>query len=140
LADLGLPLLSGLCFGLYFVLMHLGAEQTTLWPLILARCVGTTVLSLLVLKQRHSLASLRALRAQRGLWKLIVPNAALDVGGSLFFVLASQLGRMDVAAVLSALYPGGTVLLARVFLKEKTNRVQTLGILAALVAIVLMTV
>lgn len=140
LADMRLPLLSGLCFGLYFVFMHLGAQQTTLWPLILARCVGTSVLSLLVWKQRHSLPALHALRAQPGLWKLVLPNAALDVGGSLFFVLAGQLGRMDVAAVLSALYPGGTVLLAGLFLKEKTNRAQTVGILAALVAIVLMTV
>jgi drug/metabolite transporter (DMT)-like permease len=47
---------------------------------------------------------------------------------------------MDVAAVLSALYPGGTVFLAWIFLKEKTNRLQLVGILAALVAIVLMTI
>ena len=44
-----------------------------------------------------------------------------------------------MAAVLSSLYPGTTVLLAWLFLKEKLNRVQWLGIIAALAAIALLT-
>jgi len=47
---------------------------------------------------------------------------------------------MDVAAVLGALYPGVTVILAAIILREKLTRVQIVGILVALVAIVLMTI
>jgi len=46
---------------------------------------------------------------------------------------------MDVAAVLGSLYPGMTVILAWLLLKEKITRLQLAGILAALAAIVLLT-
>jgi drug/metabolite transporter (DMT)-like permease len=135
IADLGLPLLAGVGFGLYFVLMHNGAKGSTLWPLILARVAGTMVLVVFILARR----SPGELSPRRAYWGLILANAVLDIGGSLFYVLAGQAGRMDVAAVLSALYPGATVFLAWAFLKERIHRAQTLGILAALSAIVLLT-
>jgi drug/metabolite transporter (DMT)-like permease len=47
---------------------------------------------------------------------------------------------MDVAAVLGSLYPGSTVLLAWFILKERISRVQVVGILIALAAIVMITV
>ena len=134
ISDLALPLLAGVAFGFYFVLMHNGSQGATLWPLILARTAGTLVLVVVLLSRRIPI------RAMRAAWGLILANAILDVGGSLFYVLAGQMGRMDVAAVLSALYPSGTVFLAWAFLKERINRAQTLGILAALSAIVLLTV
>ena len=42
----------------------------------------------------------------------------------------AQTGRLDVAAVLSALYPASTVLLAWIFLKEKIVYLRWLGIAA----------
>jgi drug/metabolite transporter (DMT)-like permease len=47
---------------------------------------------------------------------------------------------MDVAAVLVSLYPGSTVILAWLLLRERLNRLQVTGILAALAAIVFLTI
>jgi drug/metabolite transporter (DMT)-like permease len=46
---------------------------------------------------------------------------------------------LEVAAVLGALYPALTVLLAWLLLKERISRSQTFGILLALAAIALLT-
>ena len=59
----------------------------------------------------------------------------LDIGGSIAFVRAAQIGRLDIAVVLSSLYPAVTVVLARVFLQEHFSRARTLGMVAALAAV-----
>jgi drug/metabolite transporter (DMT)-like permease len=59
----------------------------------------------------------------------------LDITGSTVFILASQIGRLDDAVVLSSLYPAVTVVLARIFLHEHFSRARTLGMVAALVAV-----
>jgi drug/metabolite transporter (DMT)-like permease len=133
LSDLRLPLFSGLCFGLYFILIHQATQQTVLWPMIVSRSVGTLTVVIFVLARRDSW------RVSWPVWPFIALNGILDVGGNAFYILAGQIGRMDVAAVLSSLYPGATVLLAWLVLKERISRVQKLGIFAALIAIVLMT-
>lgn len=134
LADLRLPLFAGLCFGTYFILMHQASNETMIWPMIASRSGGTLALLVFVLARRESW------RVISSAWPLIALNAVLDVGGNVFYILAGQIGRMDVAAVLGSLYPGATVILAWLILKEKINALQKVGILAALVAIALMTV
>jgi len=136
LADLRLPLLAGLGFGSYFVLMGAAtrAIPSTFWPMIASRAAGTVLLLIFVLIRRESLA------VPRDAWKVVSANAILDVSGNIFFILALKTGRLDVSAVLSSLYPGATVLLAWLILKERISRKQWLGILTALIAIALMTV
>lgn len=134
LADLRLPLISGLCFGLYFILTHQATRETLLWPLMISRILGSVTVAVFLLVRRESWQV-----QGRPSWAFIMLNGSLDVLGNAFYILAGQYGRLDVAAILSSLYPGGTVLLAWLFLKEKISLSQKLGILAALTAIVFMT-
>ena len=133
LADLRLPLISGIFFGVYFILIHQGSREATLWPLIAARITGSLVLFLVALSQRQ------AGPPQLHHWPVVMLNAVGDIGGNTFYILAAQTGRLDVAAVLGSLYPGTTVLLAALFLHERLSRLQWIGVAAALGAILLMT-
>ncbi len=133
LRDLGLPLTAGLFFGLYFILIHEASREAILWPLVNARLTAALLMIAFGLLTRQPVFPARPL------WPLVSLGGMMDVAGNIFYVLAGQAGRLDVAVVLSSLYPGTTVLLAWVFLKERINRIQALGIILALAAIVLLT-
>ncbi|HSM69994.1 MAG TPA: EamA family transporter [Anaerolineales bacterium] len=135
LADLRLPLLAGLGFAGYFIFLHRASYGSDLifTPMIISRTAGTVLILMVVLARRDSFV------VPREAWPIVLTNATLDVGGNMFFILASQAGRLDVSAVLSSLYPGSTVILAWLFLKEKIFPKQITGIISALIAIVMFT-
>ena len=120
-------------FGCYFVVMHSAAQESTLWPMVISRAGGIAIIGLVILMRREPL------RVVRNAWPVIALNGVLDVGGNTFYILAGQLGRMDVSAVLSSLYPGVTVILAGLLLKERLSRTQWVGIVLAFIAIALFT-
>jgi drug/metabolite transporter (DMT)-like permease len=128
---LGLAVLAGCGFGLFFILVHRAGASAVFWPLVAARAGSFALVLPLALGKRPFLG---------GDTRLLVPillSGALDVAGNAFFVLAGQAGRLDVAAILAALYPASTVMLAALLLRERVLRVQVVGIAAALGAIAL---
>jgi drug/metabolite transporter (DMT)-like permease len=131
---LGLAVLAGCGFGVFFVLIDRASVSSTFWPLVAARVV-TVVLTLgAQLVQPAKRAPLRPLLG------LALLSGALDVSGNLLFVLASQAGRLDVAAILASFYPASTVLLSRLVTGERISQVQWVGLVAVLIAIVLIVV
>jgi drug/metabolite transporter (DMT)-like permease len=64
---------------------------------------------------------------------------SLDTVGNLFYLKATQVGRLDVAAVVCSLYPGGTILLAALVLREWPTRRQIAGMALALAAVALLS-
>jgi drug/metabolite transporter (DMT)-like permease len=135
-AELKLPLISGACLGTFLILMHAGSEHALLWPMVAVRTGGVTALLLVLLTPLK--AQVRSIGPLP--WLIIVINALLDVGGNGCFILAGQAGRIDVAAVLSSLYPAATVFMAWLLLKEAITRIQFAGILTALGAIALLAI
>ena len=129
--ELWLAGIAGLGFGFYFVLIDRTVHEGVFWNLAFARSVAGVVLLGILLATR------RPLLPPRPVLPLNLTNGALDAGGNLFFALAAQSGRLDIAAVVASLYPGTTVLLARLILHERLNRLQTVGAVAALAAVVL---
>ena len=136
LSDLKLPLLAGIGFGLYFVFMHEATSTgATIWPMVASRSGGMILITAYMLITRSPWKV-----EDSSAWPMIIINGVLDISGNLFFILAGQAGRLDVAAVLSSLFPGASVMLAWIFLKERLTRNQWIGIGSALIAIVLMTI
>lgn len=134
LADLSLPLIAGVSFGVYFILLHRGSQNGLFLPMVSSRLAGVVTMVI------YTLVTRQAFLPPKSVWPLLVLNGVLDVSGNGLYILAGQAGRMDVAAVLASLYPASTVLLAGLFLHERLGRVQVVGVLTALAAIVLMTV
>ena len=134
LSELRLPLLAGLGFGTYFILVHGAAQESRFWTMFASRIGGVLIMVIFMLSRRKSW------QVSRDVWSLIVLNAFLDVTANGFYILASQVGRLDMAAILSSLYPAVTVLLAALLLKERVARSQAMGIGLALIAIVFLTI
>ena len=103
------------------------------WPVTASRVSGVLVLGLIALLARQPAMP------PREQWGIVILSGILDVTGNGFYALAARTGRLDVAAVLGALYPASTVLLAWIFLKEKVSTIQTIGIVCAFAAIILFT-
>lgn len=124
-------ILSGLGFGGFFLFIHLsGAEGSTFLPLAIARFIVIPIVLVIGIVRRASIPPTTIL-------PIIILSGILDAGGNVLFLLASTLGRLDVATILSSLYPASTVILSRVILHEKISRLQQLGVILALLAIVL---
>jgi drug/metabolite transporter (DMT)-like permease len=131
--------ISGICFGIYFVLLKLASAGGIVWAMCMSR-VTSTSLALLICGVFALLG--RRSATNRWGWETLALAAAvgaLDSGGNMFFMLATHLGRLDVAAVLSSLYPAATILLAAWILKERTTRMQTLGMVLAVGAVLLIS-
>jgi drug/metabolite transporter (DMT)-like permease len=126
--------LAGLGFGTYFILVHKAAQESTYWTMLASRIGGVLVMFVFMLARQKNW------RVSRNAWPLIVLNGILDVTANGFYILASQFGRLDVAAILSSLYPAATVLLASILLKERVARSQAIGIGLALIAIIFLTI
>jgi drug/metabolite transporter (DMT)-like permease len=133
LRDIRAASISGLAFGLFFIMVDHMSEVSTMWPLLAARVASITMLLTLLLIQQKQFPTMNRLR-------LIVFTGVLDTGGNALFALATQAGRLDVATVLSSLYPAGTVFLAWMILKERVSLRQWIGVAGAMVAVVLISV
>ncbi len=126
---IGLALIAGCGFGCFFVLISRVSPSATFWPLAVARLTSVVVLLLVISIRRQQMLPKKTVTL------LVILAGVLDALGNAFFVLATHVGRLDVAAILSSLYPAATVILAALVLRERMTRIQTLGILLALLAI-----
>lgn len=67
-------------------------------------------------------------------WLLMIVTGTFDACANVLFLLAAREGSLTVVGVLTALYPLGTIFLARLVLREKLTAWQAIGILLALTA------
>ena len=132
--ELYFPILAGLGFGLFFVLIDRAIGESVMWPLVGARVASVGLMSLVILIKRQSLSS------TKGQMGFMILAGIFDASGNAFFALATKLGRLDISAVLSSFYPAATILLAWLLLKEKLQWTQWFGVAVALISLGLIAV
>jgi drug/metabolite transporter (DMT)-like permease len=125
---------SGASFGLFFLLIRNAGQSGELWPVAAARIGELTV----VLAAAAALRPGPRLRGAAGPVLLAAAGAGtIDVVANICYVAATRTGMFGLAVVLASLYPGVTVLLARVVLGERLRWVQRAGLGLAAIGILL---
>jgi drug/metabolite transporter (DMT)-like permease len=132
-SGLALALVAGCGFGGFLTLIAQVDLRLVFGPLAVARAVMVACACVLILARRGAWPSLRSN-------PIALLAGTLDAGGNVFYMLARQHVRLDVAAVLSSLYPVATVVLARVVSREPIATAQWIGAGICLAAIGLITV
>ena len=125
-------LASGVAIGCFFLLLARTRPEAGLWPLVAARVAGIPCFAAIVARQRRVVPD--AARLACG-W--CIGGGVLDMLANVLYLLATRYGSLAVAVTLVSLYPASTVALARVVLKERLSRLQVLGMVGALVAVLL---
>ena len=127
---------AGVAFGLYFLFVRNAAQADGLWPLAASRCTASVIVLTMAAWCGH-----RPVLARAGRWLsgLALAAGAGDVAASLLYVLAVRSGPFALAAVITALYPAVTVLLARLVLGERMRAIQRAGLALGALGIILLT-
>jgi len=129
---------AALGFGGFFLFIDAShaAGGAVWWPLFMVKLAGVlaVVAAALVLAPFGRFPGI-----ELGAAALLVGAVAGigDLGGNLFFVLASDGGELAVVIVLTSLYPVVTALLARIFLHERLSPLRLLGVALAIIGVVL---
>ena len=126
---IGLALLAGTGFAGFYLCVRQAGDGSVFWIATFTRAGGLLITGLIVLLRRN----FSDITAAGVRWGLL--TGCVDSLGTILFVHANQTGRLDEAVVISSLYPAVTVLLARIFLKERFTRWRFVGLVAALAAV-----
>ncbi|SIT69701.1 EamA family transporter [Microbacterium sp. RU33B] len=137
---------AGLAIGAFLIIIDQTSDESGLVPLLLNRGVNTlitggavAVLAVLAVRAGRSASSALdaggrvTLARRRALW-LAIGCGVLDAAANLLLLIALRSGDLSIVSALTALYPGGTILLAAVVLRERIAAVQWFGLALALTA------
>jgi drug/metabolite transporter (DMT)-like permease len=134
---------AGLGFAGIFVFLDGAPSDSGLATLIVMRIVGVLLmlagLAYAFLRYRPKQFLETEIFGRSLIWLVLLAGSG-DVLGNVFFLVATRAGELAIAAVLTSLYPVGTILLARIVLKERIAKSQSLGIVLAIGACVLIAI
>lgn len=130
-----LAIVAGVGIGVAVTSLARSPQDSGIAPIIVMRTTAAVLLGAVVLITALRNRSKQFIAGQPGrtpltgqIFLTIAAAGALDASANIFFTLASRSGSLTVVGVLTALYPLGTILLARLVLKEHVATTQKIGI------------
>jgi drug/metabolite transporter (DMT)-like permease len=130
-AGVGWGLAAGAGFGLFFIGLDRAGSGTDLWPITISQLAAMVTVTGVAVVTRD----LRLPPA--GTRRLSLLTGAASAAGTAMFFLATHHGLLAITAVITSLYPAGTILLARVLLGERLTRLRLAGLCFAAVSVAL---
>jgi drug/metabolite transporter (DMT)-like permease len=126
---------AGAGFGLFFLCLKNAGQSGVLWPVAISRTAGTLVAVGIAVATK----TLPWRRDGGGTGVIALVSGAVDAAANVCYVLATRAGLFGLAVVITSLYPGMTVMLARWVLGERMRWLQRAGLLLAAAGVVLLT-
>jgi drug/metabolite transporter (DMT)-like permease len=130
-AGAGLGLAAGAGFGLFFIGLNQAGSDSDLWPILVSQVAALVTVAFVA-------------AATRDLWfppagarQLAVLTGAIGAVGTFSFFLATHHGLLAITAVITSLYPAGTILLARVLSGERLTALRIIGLSLAAASVAL---
>lgn len=139
-----LAIIAGASIGVAVSSLARSPHDSGIAPIIVMRATAATLLGAIVIitalrnKRNASVGEDAQGELGKKVMFTIIAAGALDAGANIFFTLASRTGSLTEVGVLTALYPLGTILLARIVLKEHVATIQKIGIGLTLTASLLL--
>ena len=134
LAGVGYGLAAGVGFALFFIAFNRAGSGSGLWPVIVAEAAALPVLVGCMLPGRQLGLPPAGSRS------LAVATGATAASGTVLYFIASHHGLLAVTAVITSLYPGGTILLARISPGERLSAVRLVGLALAGASVALIAI
>lgn len=117
----GLAIVAAVAFGLFFVGIDAGSDESSAWAVTAARAASAPVAVAAALLTRASLSPGRRLLG------MVVAVGVFDTTANVFVAAATTYGAVGIVAVLGSLYPIVTIVLARVVLGERLGLGKRVG-------------
>nr|WP_244954143.1 DMT family transporter [Spelaeicoccus albus] len=127
-------LVAGAGLGLLYVGIGKAGDSSGLWPVLSGETVAVIGLAAVFAIRRPK--SSKGSPRRRLLLAMAVLAGVLSVAATVLYFYATHTGALTIAAVLSSIYPGFTVLLAAAVLRERPSGVQLAGLGLCAVAVV----
>lgn len=125
--------LAGLGFGGFFVFSSRTSSASGLWPLAAARCASITLLLGIMAAKKSRIRIEPAARSAT------IGSGLADMGANILFLIASRIGTLAIASVVTSLYPLPTVALGALAFKERIPPVRIVGIVLAIAGVALIS-
>jgi drug/metabolite transporter (DMT)-like permease len=130
-AGVGWGLAAGAGFGLFFIGLDRAGSGSDLWPIAISQLAAmVTAIGIAVVTRDLRLPPV-------GTRRLSLLTGAASAAGTAMFFLATHHGLLAITAVITSLYPAGTILLARVLLGERLTRLRVAGLCFAAASVAL---
>jgi drug/metabolite transporter (DMT)-like permease len=131
---------SGIAIGTFLVIIDRTPDDSGIVPLVVNRATSAAIMFTVVLAAWLIARWRQAghVDLKRGSWlaglRFAIACGVIDAIANVGLLVGVRIGELSVMAVLTALYPAGTIILAAIVLKERIAPVQYAGLVLAVLA------